>query len=1304
MAASGSLFPGGRDGGSPKARPRPRKKVQAANVSPAVDSIQGWQMLEVNATSEPASLPLPDTSSDLLSAASDACGPREIWKIFGDLGGHRQEPADVLLPAQGITYPKAQSKDAVMYLPRLAADRLRESNSKQISELWQLRMAFHRTMSCAHKHECLKARLAAARAEMAESFTVLEKRTSTIEAVSESNSKKLQRLKGVARDLKLKCKLASSRVRVLRAMAEQICNETLAKERSSLMALTFELHMEQEHAKHPAPEVLRHVQEQVLKAIDAETCITCPAFEDSEDDTETGLDGPAQTPPVVGSNLVIYMYLPPLLRSSILPAPSKQAQRELKSARASGLLEGIVQETLNKFGLNARVQRMRPPILLDGGELRAPSGAARIQDLGLLIAPSPAGRAWVVEAVVQDSWADAFGVRPADQILWINGRPTSAMSSAQALLWSEHPLSLFLARNGGEASTRMEESCALRIQSSWRARKRSKVSSRWSPSLTDLPLSGHTRLSACAGRLVSALGLHFLPATLPGPFLQIERLDPESWAERVGVEVGDKLRCIDREWTEQLSDQRFAQLLLERPIRLIFDSVEQVGETRDTTQFTAVAGMKDGHLGFRLASLPPAPYLLVQRVEEHSWAFGAGVQEGDHLMAVYRKRVAEISADQLLDMFKGPRPLRLTFSRLKRFTVTITTRENQMGLQTNGVPPAAFLEIRTVDPGKWGEQVGVVGGDALVSLNGVCLDSMPRREFIRQMKEERPLSLTIDRNHGENSVDRFERFTVTAGEGDARLGLRLSGLPPAAWLFVEKVADAGWAQAMQITVGDRLVAVEHLCLDLMQKEQFLELFRNARPVRLTFARAKEHEEDVVEEEEEVVEEEEVAVAHGFESLLDAEDAFNEWMLSACEKYGKGIHKKVHGKAKTLGRAYALVWQAYRKKLEKDESRTDDIDKDDHVLMVFHAKLYRDIGSFITADHIPGGAEQFGWPPQATNIHTGTMAVQAAVTQAAKSMTDDHLEQLFSGPPPVLNAMLAKLAGETDLKVLHGPGNADSLRWPPHKERRHRSRSSRRSDDEQASEDEVACAVVLAAVFVPMLAAPIFGGPQGKASSWLPPLPLDMAEPELRPSLVLRIPYRDWVLWECPPFALGLLCGILMSVAGAALATFFCGEFFSGGERPAARLFANVAASVLAYTARAIDAAVDCAEGKSAISGTSDFLRSKFVSSFCGALSAFSGTIGDIADVQFGSAAEDSILDSSTHEVPSKRRSQLQDISRMPGLYNFLLHWVLTLLVMWGCARFETWPRAVWFSGETLVGWMQRAIHRDNHVRKHRWPS
>lgn len=73
------------------------------------------------------------------------------------------------------------------------------------------------------------------------------------------------------------------------------------------------------------------------------------------------------------------------------------------------------------------------------------------------------------------------------------------------------------------------------------------------------------------------------------------------------------------------------------------------------------------------------------------------------------------------------------------------------------------------------------------------------------------------------------------------------------------------------------------------------------------------------------------------------------MLSASERpdlgklslydlrYGRGVHKKVHSKAKTLGRAYALVWQTYRQRLD----RTDDVDKDDQVLMAFHAKLYKD---------------------------------------------------------------------------------------------------------------------------------------------------------------------------------------------------------------------------------------------------------------------------------------------------------------------------------------------------------------------------
>ena len=37
------------------------------------------------------------------------------------------------------------------------------------------------------------------------------------------------------------------------------------------------------------------------------------------------------------------------------------------------------------------------------------------------------------------------------------------------------------------------------------------------------------------------------------------------------------------------------------------------------------------------------------------------------------------------------------------------------------------------------------------------------------------------------------------------------------------------------------------------------------------------------------------------------------------------------------------------------------------------------------------------------------------------------------------------------------------------------------------------------------------------------------------------------------------------------------------------------------------------------------------------------------------------------------RLRLRGLSRIPAFHNFLLHWLLTLLVMWGCARFESWP-------------------------------
>ena len=149
----------------------------------------------MNAPPLSACMSMPDTSSDVqLSQPSDISDTLANWKIFGDLGRPSQESPQVT------------------FLPRHTAERLRDSNSKHVSELLDLHTALHRSVVREHKYKCLQARLAAARARVAESFAALEHRTSTIQMLSEVNPKKLQRLQGVTRDLGVQCEAATARV------------------------------------------------------------------------------------------------------------------------------------------------------------------------------------------------------------------------------------------------------------------------------------------------------------------------------------------------------------------------------------------------------------------------------------------------------------------------------------------------------------------------------------------------------------------------------------------------------------------------------------------------------------------------------------------------------------------------------------------------------------------------------------------------------------------------------------------------------------------------------------------------------------------------------------------------------------------------------------------------------------------------------------------------------------------------------------------------------------------------------------
>lgn len=173
---------------------------------------------------------------------------------------------------------------------------------------------------------------------------------------------------------------------------------------------------------------------------------------------------------------------------------------------------------------------------------------------------------------------------------------------------------------------------------------------------------------------------------------------------------------------------------------------------------------------------------------------------------------------------------------------------------------------------------------------------------------------------------------------------------------------------------------------------------------------------------------------------------------------------------------------------------------------------------------------------------------------------------------------------------------------------------------------------------------------GDASTFLP---LDLVEPGLQGVVGARIVYDEFV-FEVPPLALGLAVGISMSASGAIIASIFCSLLFDEKGRPAARLITNFAATLL--TLWASSARLGLMNGFLPEHAASrSFILLKFCTSFCGALSAFSGTVGDVTDVYLGADAEESSLD----ELIQKKGW----LPAMTAAQNFLAHLSFTLLIM-----------------------------------------
>lgn len=160
------------------------------------------------------------------------------------------------------------------------------------------------------------------------------------------------------------------------------------------------------------------------------------------------------------------------------------------------------------------------------------------------------------------------------------------------------------------------------------------------------------------------------------------------------------------------------------------------------------------------------------------------------------------------------------------------------------------------------------------------------------------------------------------------------------------------------------------------------------------------------------------------------------------------------------------------------------------------------------------------------------------------------------------------------------------------------------------------------------------------------VPLDLTQPELAGVEDVRFVYDEYAInWKLPPMVLGLSVGMFMSASGAACAAIFCDVLFEERARPTARFLTNLVSTALVLAVRQVVLPDDAVKVS--------FIFVKFSASFCGALSAFSGTVGDVADLWLGSAQRESALQ-------GERRGWLP---RLTSLQNFLMHLGFLLLVM-----------------------------------------
>lgn len=182
--------------------------------------------------------------------------------------------------------------------------------------------------------------------------------------------------------------------------------------------------------------------------------------------------------------------------------------------------------------------------------------------------------------VVPDSWADQAGFEGGEEIVIVNGREVSSMTSDEfKASLKERPLAL-----------------------------RFRVDDALPDGVEELVL----------GEDVDKIGLSFLQ--LPPDPVFVNKVVSGTWADEQGFTGGEEILALDGESVTAMSPESFKVALKRRPLALRF----RLPESDGPIDVTADASVQK--IGLTFTQLPPEP-VVVSKVASGTWAESIGFAE-----------------------------------------------------------------------------------------------------------------------------------------------------------------------------------------------------------------------------------------------------------------------------------------------------------------------------------------------------------------------------------------------------------------------------------------------------------------------------------------------------------------------------------------------------------------------------------------------------------------------------------------------------------------------------------------------------